>query len=111
MTGRRAGDPGDGSTFNAPPSMLWAADLARVHTGVVETFDDAIGLGSIRCGSETVISFHCIAIADGSRTIAVGTPVAFTVTTGHNGKVEAASVVGTDRVASVNKGASNLDTF
>ena len=111
MTSRRTGDPGDGSTFTAPPPMLWAADLGGVHTGAVETFDDAVGLGSIRCGSEVLIGFHCIAIADGSRTIAVGTPVAFTVTTGHNGNVEAASVVGTDRVASVNKGASNLNTI
>ena len=111
MTGHRAAGLGDGSTFNAPPTMLWAADLARVHTGVVEAFDAVVGLGSIRCGPEILIGFHCIAIADGSRTIAVGTPVAFTVITGHNGNVQAASVVGTERVASVNKGASNLDTI
>lgn len=111
MSGRRASDPGDGSTFNARSPMLWAADLARVHTGVVETFDDAVGLGSIRCGSKILIGFHCIAIADGSRTIAVGTSVAFTVTTGHNGNVQAASVVSIDRVASVNEGASNLGTI
>lgn len=46
--------------------------------GVVAEFDDARGLGAIRA-DDVVYSFHCVSIADGSRTIAVGTPVVFQI--------------------------------
>ncbi len=40
-------------------------------------FDDLAGLGVVERDDGTRYPFHCIEIADGTRTIAVGTPVAF----------------------------------
>jgi cold shock CspA family protein len=45
----------------------------------VAAFDDAAGLGDIEVADGGRVPFHCVAIADGSRTIAVGTPVRFEV--------------------------------
>jgi len=63
-----------------------------VRTGRVETFDDARGIGSVAADDGSSYPFHCTAIADGTRTIAVGTPVAFTLAPGHLGRVEARTV-------------------
>ena len=46
-------------------------------TGVVSAFDEHVGLGEITASDGTVVTFQCIVIADGSRRIAVGTPVSF----------------------------------
>lgn len=46
-------------------------------TGHVTQFDAAIGLGIITSEAGTEHAFHCIEIVDGTRTIAVGTPVSF----------------------------------
>lgn len=45
--------------------------------GTLAAFDEAVGLGVIEAEDGRRIEFHCVAIADGSRTIAVGTPVEF----------------------------------
>jgi len=45
--------------------------------GTVTTFDSEVGLGEITRDDGTVVPFHCIVIADGSRDIAVGTAVVF----------------------------------
>ena len=45
--------------------------------GVIVAFDDAAGLGEIERDDGTRLPFHCIEIADGTRTIAVGAKVAF----------------------------------
>lgn len=50
---------------------------AGAATGVVTAFDEHVGLGEIAASDGTVVAFQCIAIADGSRRIAVGTPVSF----------------------------------
>ncbi len=47
--------------------------------GTIAAFDDAVGLGEIDAGDGRRIPFHCIAIADGSRTIAVGAVVEFDI--------------------------------
>jgi cold shock CspA family protein len=73
--------------------VLVAADLVGVHTGEVEAFDDAAGLGTVRHVDGQRLAFHCTAIADGTRMIDVGTRVAFVVATAHNGTVEARSMV------------------
>lgn len=59
--------------------------------GVVTDFDDPRGLGTIEADGATY-PFHCTAIADGSRTIEVGTPVAFEVRAGLMGRWEAAHI-------------------
>ena len=46
-------------------------------TGSVAAFDVHVGLGEIVADDGAVIPFQCIGIADGSRTIDVGTPVTF----------------------------------
>lgn len=45
--------------------------------GVVVAFDEAAGLGSVAGDDGTRYQFHCVEIADGTRTIPVGVPVTF----------------------------------
>jgi cold shock CspA family protein len=45
--------------------------------GTVTAFDDHVGLGEVQSEDGDVHLFHCVEIADGTRTIAVGTPVEF----------------------------------
>lgn len=47
--------------------------------GVVGAFDAAAGLGTIETEDGAALAFHCVAIADGTRTIEVGVPVSFTL--------------------------------
>jgi CspA family cold shock protein len=44
---------------------------------VVRSFDDAAGLGTIEGDDHVDYPFHCIEIADGSRTIEPDTEVSF----------------------------------
>ena len=62
-------------------------------TGVVAAFDEPRGLGTVRAdGGGEEIPFHCTAIADGTRTIAVGRAVRFWVVPGRLGRWEADAV-------------------
>lgn len=45
--------------------------------GTVTSFDDHAGLGVLTAEDGTAYPFHCTQIADGTRTIAVGTRVSF----------------------------------
>ena len=45
--------------------------------GTVTDFDDATGLGTVTDADGRTYLFHCIEIADGSRTIEVGRAVRF----------------------------------
>lgn len=45
--------------------------------GTVTRFDVEVGLGEVTADEGDVLAFHCVAIADGSRDIAVGTRVEF----------------------------------
>jgi cold shock CspA family protein len=47
--------------------------------GRVRAFDEEAGLGSITGADGHEYPFHCIEIADGSRTIDIGTDVSFDV--------------------------------
>lgn len=47
--------------------------------GTVSSFDDEVGLGVIASADGRDYPFHCIEIADGTRTIAPGTEVGFDV--------------------------------
>jgi cold shock CspA family protein len=64
---------------------------ARVVQGRVAEFDEERGIGWVEAGGERWF-FHCTQVADGSRTVAVGTPVTFEVRPGHRGTWEAAHV-------------------
>jgi cold shock CspA family protein len=74
-----------------------AAAFAGSQRGTVATFDDDKGFGTVRPegradgggGDGDELFFHCTAIADGTRTIEVGTPVTFEVVPGRLGRWEA----------------------
>lgn len=62
------------------------------RTGRVSTFDDHVGAGTVTADDvDESWFFHCTRIADGSRTIAVGTWVMFEVVPGPTG-LEAVSL-------------------
>lgn len=61
-------------------------------TGSVAGFDDPAGYGTIRADDGREVFFHCVAVADGTRTIAPGTPVTFDLAPGHHGRWEAVDV-------------------
>jgi CspA family cold shock protein len=62
-------------------------------SGHVTDYDDAVGLGTVQAQDGRQFAFHCTQIADGTRTIAVGTPVTFLVVPGGLGRWEAAELV------------------
>ena len=62
-----------------------------MRTGVIAAFDDPKGFGIVGSGDDQYF-FHCTQIADGTRTIGVGTEVTFEVVAGHLGQWEAAEV-------------------
>ena len=72
------------------------ADLVPVGRsstlGTVIEFDDERGVGTIRCDPERLVPFHCTAISDGSRSIAVGTVVTMHIRAARLGLLEADSV-------------------
>ena len=61
-------------------------------SGLVAEFDEEKGFGTVEADDGASYFFHCTAIADGSRTIAVGTKVMFEVVAGHLGRWEAARI-------------------
>lgn len=60
--------------------------------GTVTAFDDPRGLGEVTATDGAAYPFHCTAIADGTRTIVVGTAVSFEVRPGPMGRWEAARI-------------------
>ena len=60
--------------------------------GTITQFDDRRGLGTLRAVDGTDYPFHSTRIADGTRTIAVGTTVEFEVVPGQLGRWEAAAI-------------------
>ena len=59
-------------------------------TGVVTEFDEPAGFGTVTAdGGGVEHFFHCTAIADGTRTIPVGTDVTFELRPGGLGRWEA----------------------
>jgi cold shock CspA family protein len=66
------------------------------YTGRVAGYDDHRGRGEIEVGGDFRFPFHCTAIADGSRSIAEGTPVQFRLVIGPLGALEATAVAPTD---------------
>ena len=62
------------------------------RTGVVTSFDDAAGLGTVLGAEGTELTFHCTAIADGSRSIPQGVAVRYDVVPGRLGVWEATAL-------------------
>jgi cold shock CspA family protein len=61
-------------------------------SGVVDSFDERRGDGFIVTDTDERFYFHCVSIADGSRTIDVGTQVLATRQVGHLGRDELTDV-------------------
>jgi cold shock CspA family protein len=61
-------------------------------TGEVIAFSQHRGLGEITGDDGATYPFHCSVIADGTRTIAVGSRVAFEIVPGVLGRWEAAAI-------------------
>ena len=61
-------------------------------TGTVTEFDDGAGLGVVRADTGETYAFHCTAIADGTRTIAVDTKVEFEPRPARHGTYEAGEI-------------------
>lgn len=59
--------------------------------GTVVAFDEARGLGTVSSGGGS-FPFHCTALVDGTRTVAVGTPVSFEVRPAGMGRWEATRI-------------------
>jgi cold shock CspA family protein len=63
-----------------------------VVRGRVVAFDEHVGTGTVEGDDGRSLPFHCVAIADGSRRIDVGTAVAYEVAPGHLGRYEARGI-------------------
>jgi cold shock CspA family protein len=63
-----------------------------IRHGTVTAFDAARGWGAVTGADGTRVEFHCTQIADGSRSIAVGTEVRYRLEPGHLGRWEAAAI-------------------
>jgi cold shock CspA family protein len=80
-----------------------AADGTLV--GTVAAFDEAGGYGTVMADLPAARwFFHCTAIADGSRTIAVGAAVRFEVAPGRMGRFEATNLRALTTAGSVRTG-------
>jgi cold shock CspA family protein len=62
------------------------------HTGIVTEFDAARGWGAVTGDDGARAEFHCTQIADGSRSIPVGTAVRYRLEPGHLGRWEASAI-------------------
>jgi cold shock CspA family protein len=56
---------------------MLSEELSDELTGTVTAFNDSHGLGEITDSASVVWPFHCVSIADGSRTIDLGQTVTF----------------------------------
>ena len=63
-----------------------------IARGAIAEFDEHKGVGTVEDYDSRRLFFHCTAIADGSRSIVVGTTVVFQVAAGHGGHWEATSI-------------------
>jgi len=57
--------------------------------GRVVEFDEHVGMGAVEGDDGSRLDFHCVAIADGSRSIDVGADVTYDVVPGRLGRYEA----------------------
>lgn len=61
------------------PGQMYMGTGATLRHGKVTAFDPEAGTGTVTGDDGTRYPFHCIEIADGSRTIDPDTPVEFTL--------------------------------
>ncbi|MEO1058461.1 MAG: hypothetical protein AAFY28_16255 [Actinomycetota bacterium] len=73
--------------------MTERSHAGRHRGGIVATFDEIVGLGTVVDDTGASYPFHCIEIVDGTRSIAVGTRVEFS-TRPRIGRHEAVAIRG-----------------
>jgi hypothetical protein len=66
------------------------------YSGRIAAFDDHVGRGEIEARGGMRFPFHCTAIADGTRTIALDTAVKFRLVPGPLGALEATKITPSD---------------
>ena len=81
------------SGAGVPPPLAGLGRLDAWRRGVVVAFDDERGLGQIAESGGAAVGFHCVAIADGSRTIPLHTRVRFRLALGPTGELEARAII------------------
>lgn len=86
--------PGRGDqVLGGPPARAAEPGTAgwrqAARRGTVEVFDEHRGTGIVRGDDGSRVMFHCTALADGSRSVASGVVVSFTVLHGHHGQMQA----------------------
>lgn len=64
-----------------------------IARGRVTQFDDEAGHGVVTADDGVARAFHCTTVADGTRTVAVGAEVVFSVVPGRLGRWEATEIV------------------
>jgi hypothetical protein len=62
------------------------------YTGRIASFDEFVGRGEVEARGGMRFPFHCTAIADGTRSIALDTPVRFRLVPGPLGALEATRI-------------------
>jgi len=72
--------------------MAKLGGAAPTTVGTVVSFDEHRGLGVVATAAGEELPFHCTAIADGSRRVAVGARVEFSVVPGLLGRREAGAL-------------------
>ncbi|MGH9070227.1 MAG: hypothetical protein ACRDX8_03410 [Acidimicrobiales bacterium] len=63
-----------------------------IHVGQVIEFDRERGLGTVRGDNGATLAFHCTAIADGSRSIPLGSQVFYEISPGPGARLWATCV-------------------
>jgi hypothetical protein len=66
--------------------------VTAVHEGRVVAFDAHRGLGVVEDRDGTRYDFHCVLIADGSRSVPIGAAVRYSVVPGALGRWEAGTI-------------------
>lgn len=74
------------------PVLPAAAASLGACEGTVASFDDPRGLGTVVTAAGVIYPFHCANIADGTRSIEVGSPVSWQVIAGRLGRWEASGI-------------------
>ena len=70
------------------------------YLGRIAVYDEKRGLGEVEAAGGLRYPFHCTAILDGTRFVAEGADVEFTVVAGPLGRYEASAIRKINRAAS-----------
>lgn len=84
---------GDAVVDDGVERLVDGGRVGSVRTGVVTAFDEDAGTGRLRGSDGRSVTFHCVEIVDGTRSIEVGTTVLFSLAPLNVGRIEAVRLV------------------